>query len=97
MEREYFVYILASKKNGTLYTGVTANLIHRVYEHKKGLVEGFSKKYNVNILVFYEAYQYVNDAIYREKCIKKWRREWKIKLIEDQNPNWNDLYLDLIA
>ena len=96
MEREYFVYILASKKNGTLYTGVTGNLIHRVYEHKEGLIEGFTKKYDVKILVYYETHQYIYDAIYREKCIKRWKREWKINLIEAQNPNWEDLYKQFI-
>ncbi|MCP3965993.1 MAG: GIY-YIG nuclease family protein [Lentisphaerae bacterium] len=82
--------------NGTLYAGVTADLINRVYEHKEGLVNGFTKNYKVKMLVFYESYQYVNDAIYREKCIKKWRREWKINLIQTQNPNWDDLYEQFI-
>ena len=88
----YYVYILASKRNGTLYIGVTNDLQRRVYEHKNGLVDGFTKKYNVKILVYYESTVDVASAIYREKCIKKWNRDWKIKLIEKGNPNWEDLY-----
>ena len=93
---QYYVYILASKKNGTLYIGVTNNLIKRVYEHKQGLIEGFSKKYNVHRLVYYEATNDVNSAIYREKCLKKWNRAWKIRLIRENNPSWEDLYKDLL-
>ena len=93
---QYYVYILASKKNGTLYIGVTNNLIKRVYEHKQGLIEGFSKKYNVHRLVYYEATNDVNSAIYREKCLKKWNRAWKIRLIKENNPSWEDLYKDLL-
>ena len=93
--REYYLYILANKRNGTLYVGVTNNLLRRIYEHKNDLVEGFTKKYAVKNLVHYEAYKNINDAITREKQIKKWLREWKIKLIEESNPTWKDLYEEL--
>jgi putative endonuclease len=93
--KRYFVYILASERNGTLYIGITNNLLKRVYEHKNNLVEGFTKKYNVHDLVYYEAYNYVHDAIAREKNIKKWKRQWKIELIEKSNPKWEDLYYSL--
>ena len=93
--KQYFVYILASKRNGTLYTGVTSNLLKRVYEHKNNLIEGFTKKYNVHTLVYYEAYNDIYDAIAREKNIKKWKRQWKIELIEKSNPKWEDLYYSL--
>jgi putative endonuclease len=93
--KQYFVYILASKRNSTLYIGITSNLLKRVYEHKNNLIEGFTKKYNVHDLVYYETYNYVHDAITREKNIKKWRRQWKIELIEKSNPKWEDLYCSL--
>ncbi len=93
--KQYFVYILASKRNGTLYTGLTNNLIKRVYEHKNDLVDGFTKKYRVHNLVYYEVYNNIDDAISREKRIKKWKRQWKIKLIEKENPLWTDLYNQL--
>ena len=96
MSKNYYVYILASKQNGTLYTGITGNLAQRVYQHKKGLVEGFTKRYNLKILVHIEEYNNVHDAILREKQIKKWNRQWKIELIESHNPDWRDLYNDLI-
>jgi len=89
------VYILASKKNGTLYIGVTSDLRKRVWEHQNQLVDGFTKKYKVNRLVYYEVHDNPRSAIEREKRLKKWRREWKIKLIEKQNPGWDDLYNDL--
>ena len=95
--RGYFVYILASKKNGTLYIGVTNDLIKRIFQHKDNLVEGFTKKYGVYKLVYYEIFKNINDAITREKNIKKWKRKWKIELIEELNPNWKDLYYTLIA
>ena len=94
-EKQYFVYILASKKYGTLYTGVTSNLIQRIYQHKNGLIEGFTKQYNVHHLVYYEIHSDVNEAITREKCIKKWYRQWKINLIERNNPQWFDLSIGL--
>ena len=95
MSQNYYVYILASKRNGTLYIGVTQDLLKRVYLHKKELLDGFTKKYNVKRLVYYEVYQDIKDAILREKRLKKWKRKWKIKLIEEKNPNWEDLYYKL--
>ena len=94
--RDYYVYILASKKNGTLYTGVTNDLIRRIHEHKEGLVEGFTKKYAISRLVHYEGYSDIAEAIAREKCIKKWKRQWKVELIEESNSQWEDLYYGLI-
>ncbi|MDP3174406.1 MAG: GIY-YIG nuclease family protein [Phenylobacterium sp.] len=93
---QYYVYILTSKKNGTLYVGVTKDLVRRVYEHKEGLIEGFTKKYNVKMLVHYEITPDINSAIKREKVLKKWNRQWKIALIEKTNPDWNDLAKDFI-
>lgn len=90
--KQYYVYILASKKNGTLYIGVTNNLIKRIYEHKHGLVEGFTQSYAVNKLVYYEETPDIKSAISREKQMKKWYRKWKIELIEKENPKWKDLY-----
>ena len=90
--KQGYVYILFSKKNGTLYTGVTSDLIRRVYEHKSKLIEGFTKKYNVDKLGYYEIFPLVTDAIAREKQIKGGSRAKKIALIESMNPNWNDLY-----
>ena len=89
--RQYFVYILASKKNGTLYIGVTNDLGRRMYEHKNGLVEGFTKKYSVYKLVYYERFNYIEYAIRREKILKKFLRKDKIALIEQSNPEWVDL------
>ena len=88
----YYVYILSSKRNGTLYTGVTSNLVKRVYEHRNGLVECFSKKYRVHNLIWYEMHESAESAINREKQIKKWKRDWKLKLIEKENPHWIDRY-----
>ncbi|OGW82219.1 MAG: GIY-YIG nuclease [Omnitrophica bacterium RIFCSPLOWO2_12_FULL_44_17] len=88
----YFVYILANKKNGTLYIGVTSELKKRIYEHKEKLVDGFTKKYGVDKLVYYEQTDDIKEAILREKQLKKWRRDWKIQLIEEQNSKWEDLY-----
>ena len=90
--KNFYVYILASKKNGTLYVGVTSGLAKRVYEHKNGLVDGFTKKYNVHNLVWYEVHDSAESAITREKQIKKWNRAWKLELIEKENPGWDDLY-----
>ena len=95
MDKQYFVYLLASKPYGTLYTGITSNLVQRVYQHKEGLVDGFTKKYNVHRVVFYEVHSDVNEAILREKCIKKWNRQWKINLIEQHNPQWLNLAIGL--
>ena len=93
--KNYFVYILASKKNGTLYIGVTNDLNRRIYEHKNNLVEGFTKKYNIKTLVYYESTNSIESAINREKQFKKWNRKWKLKLIEEKNPMWLDLSIDL--
>jgi putative endonuclease len=88
----YYVYLLASKKHGTLYLGVTNDLVRRVYEHRTKAVEGFTKRYAVDKLVWFEIHDNVEAAITREKELKKWRRDWKIRLIEEQNPEWVDLY-----
>jgi len=93
--KDYFVYILASEKNGTTYIGVTSDLLRRVWKHKEGLIEGFTKKYNVKILVYFEQTNDIESAISREKQLKKWSRNWKVKLIEKDNIRWRDLYLDL--
>lgn len=87
----YFVYIIASNKNGTLYIGVSNNLSKRVWEHKNSVVPGFTSKYNVNKLIYYESYTQIESAINREKVLKKWNRQWKINLIEKENPKWLDL------
>ncbi|OGH58612.1 MAG: hypothetical protein A2725_02840 [Candidatus Magasanikbacteria bacterium RIFCSPHIGHO2_01_FULL_33_34] len=91
MIKTYYVYILASKRNGTLYIGVTNELTRRVLEHKNKVIKGFTEKYGVDKLVYYEDYVNIEEAIKREKAMKKWNREWKVKLIEKNNPNWNDL------
>jgi len=89
--RDYYVYILASKRNGTLYVGMTNNLIRRIREHKLGKISGFTKKYKVHKLVYYEHFDYAEAAITREKRIKEWQRKWKLELIERENPIWKDL------
>ena len=94
-EKQPCVYLLASKKNGTLYIGVTTNLVQRIYKHKNGLTEGFAGKYDVQRLVYYEGHGTMESAINREKQIKAWQRRWKIDLIEANNPEWRDLYEDL--
>ena len=91
----FYVYMLCNKRNGTLYIGVTSDLIKRVYEHKNNLVDGFTKKYNVHNLTWYEMHETAEAAIIREKQIKKWKRKWKIELIEQHNPDWKDLYEDI--
>ncbi len=91
----YYVYIMASQKNGTIYIGVTNDIIRRTYEHREGQLTGFSQKYRVKHLVHYEEFQDIRDAIQREKRLKKWNRAWKIQLIETQNPDWRDLWFDL--
>ncbi len=92
----YFVYILASKPRGTLYVGVTNNLVRRVFEHKNKLIEGFTERYDVNLLVWYELSESIESAIAYEKKLKRWRREWKIQMIEKQNPEWVDLYPQIV-
>ena len=94
---DYFVYMLASKRNGTLYVGVTNNLERRVWEHRNGYIKGFTSRYNVRRLVWFEHFSDVNEAIAREKRLKKWNRTWKLSLIEAGNPNWQDLYETLAA
>ena len=96
MSKQYYVYILSSKKNGTLYVGVTSDLVKRVWQHKQKIIEGFTKQYNIRMLVYYEIHQDINEAIRREKQIKKWNRQWKINLIEKGNSKWKDLYEGLI-
>ncbi|MEO0571606.1 MAG: GIY-YIG nuclease family protein [Bacteroidota bacterium] len=88
---QYYVYIITNKKDGTLYTGMANDVERRIFEHKSKVIEGFSKKYGLTRLVYFEMYQYVKDAIIREKRMKKWKRQWKIDLIEEENPKWNDL------
>ena len=90
------VYILSSKKNGTLYIGVTSDLVKRIWEHKNNVVDGFTKKYNVHNLVWYEIHEEMDSAIQREKQIKKWNRQWKLQLINEFNPEWRDLYPGII-
>ncbi len=93
--KTYYIYILASKRNGTLYIGVTSDLKKRIWEHKNNLVEGFTKKYGVHMLVYYESTGDVRSAITREKQLKEWNRKWKTELIEKNNPEWKNLYCDL--
>ena len=95
MKKQAAVYILASKYNGTLYIGVTSNLIQRIWQHKEDLLEGFTQKYTVHFLVYYELHEEMPTAILREKQLKKWNRQWKINLIEKSNPEWKDLWPEL--
>ncbi|MGD1040825.1 MAG: GIY-YIG nuclease family protein [Dehalococcoidales bacterium] len=95
-EKYYYVYILASKPYGTLYTGVSSNIPSRTWQHKNDLVEGFTKRYHVHRLVWYEQTKSIESAINKEKQIKKWRRRWKLDLIEKMNPDWKDLYDEII-
>ena len=94
--KEPCVYLLASRRNGTLYVGVTSDLVKRVWQHKENLVDGFSKRYGVHRLVWYERHDSMESAIHREKAIKEWKRRWKLELIEKQNPQWRLLYEDLV-
>lgn len=94
--KQGYVYILTNKPNGTLYIGVTSNLMRRVYEHKNKLVDGFTKKHDLDRLVYFEMYDSMEEAIHREKCMKEWKREWKIKRILERNPQWDDLYAELV-
>jgi putative endonuclease len=95
MVKQFYVYILASKRNGTLYVGVTSDLTKRVWEHKSKLVKGFTEQYGVDKLVYYEVHSDAENAILREKQIKKWNRSWKLRLIEEKNPDWKDLFDDI--
>ena len=92
MNKQPAVYILASKRNGTLYIGVTSNLVKRIWEHKNNMVEGFTKRYTVHRLVWYELHESMESALTREKRLKNWKRKWKLELIETRNPKWLDLY-----
>ena len=94
--KQYYTYILASRKNGTLYVCVTSDLLKRIYEHKQNLIDGFTKKYNVHSLVYYEVHNDMREAITREKQIKKWNRRWKMRLIEEMNSEWRDLYYEIV-
>jgi putative endonuclease len=97
MNREHgYVYIVASKRNGTLYVGVTSDLPRRIYEHREGIVPGFTKRYGVKLLVYYEVLDTITAAIQREKQIKAWKRAWKLRAIEERNPEWRDLYEDIL-
>ncbi|MBN1587021.1 MAG: GIY-YIG nuclease family protein [Candidatus Omnitrophica bacterium] len=93
----YYVYILASRANGTLYLGVTNDLVKSVYQHRNNLLEGYTSKYCVHRLVYFEETEDVHSALSREKRIKKWNRAWKIRLIEDRNPDWKDLYSEILG
>jgi putative endonuclease len=95
--KSYYIYILASKRNGTLYIGVTSDLVKRIWEHKNKVVKGFTSEYNVSLLEYYEETSDVRSAIKREKQLKARRREWKLELIEKENPEWKDLYQDLLS
>ncbi|PIZ64237.1 GIY-YIG nuclease [Candidatus Roizmanbacteria bacterium CG_4_9_14_0_2_um_filter_39_13] len=92
MNKQYYVYILTNKLHTVLYTGITGNLLKRIWQHKNKVVEGFTEKYNVNMLVYYEVFEDVSTAILREKRLKKWNRQWKERLINEMNSSWNDLY-----
>ena len=94
--KKYFVYIMASRRNGTLYIGVTNDIVRRVYEHKNNVIKGFTEKYKVHHLVYLEETDDINSAIAREKQLKKWKRDWKIRLIESMNPEWKDFGEELI-
>jgi putative endonuclease len=93
--RQPCVYILASRERGTLYVGVTSNLVKRVWEHRSHVIDGFTKKYRVHDLVWFEQHETMESAILREKAIKEWQRAWKVRLIEESNPQWQDRYPDL--
>ena len=97
MERNPCVYMLASDRNGTLYTGVTSHLLKRVWEHRNHVVPGFTQRYAVSRLVWFELHGTMEAAIYREKCIKKWRRQWKLDLVDASNSSWRDLWPDIAA
>ena len=96
MNKQLAVYILSSKRNGTLYIGVTSDLVKRIWEHKNNMVEGFTKLYGVHHLVWYELHETMESAIQREKQMKEWKRKWKLELIESVNPNWQDIYNSIV-
>ena len=94
--KSYYIYILASRRNGTLYIGITNDIVRRVYEHKNDVIDGFTRTYGVHILVYFEQFDNAESAIQREKNLKFWHRAWKIRLIESMNPKWKDLYNEII-
>ena len=96
MEKSFQVYILASKRNGALYIGITSDLAKRIWQHKSGKISGFTQKYHIKLLVYYESHFNAESAIQREKQLKEWKRAWKLALIEEHNPNWQDLYENII-
>ncbi|MBS1229025.1 MAG: Excinuclease subunit domain protein [Proteobacteria bacterium] len=96
MEKQAAVYLLASQRNGTLYIGVTSNLVKRIWEHRNNAVEGFTKRYGVHTLVYYEPHATMEAAITREKQLKKWNRAWKLRLVEERNPDWRDLWPEIV-
>lgn len=96
MQKSFFVYIMTNKRYGTLYTGMTSNLLKRIYEHKNQIIDGFTKDHDLKTLVYYEHHENAEFAIKREKRLKKWERQWKIELIESSNPDWRDLYENII-
>lgn len=96
MEKGGFVYIMANRRNGTIYIGVTSNLIKRVWEHREGAADGFTKKYGCKMLVWYQKFDDIEDAIKREKQMKEWKRLWKLREIEEMNPDWNDLFESVV-
>jgi len=96
-EKSFAVYIMASRRNGTLYIGATSDLVGRVHQHKNGVFDGFTKKYKVHMLVWYEQHATADTAIYREKQLKNWNRLWKLRIIEEMNPEWRDLYGDIVG
>lgn len=96
MPKRYWVYIMASRRNGTLYIGVTNDIARRVWEHREGHIPGFTRKYDVKILVYYDMFEDVSAAIYRETRLKKWKRRWKLELIQKTNPEWRDLYESIV-
>ena len=96
MERSGYVYIMASKPNGTLYIGVTSNLVKRAWEHREGFVDGFTKRYGCKLLVWFEVHDRIEEAILREKQMKEWQRAWKVRRIVEMNPDWRDLYPTLV-
>lgn len=91
-----FVYMMSNKKDGVLYIGVTSDIVKRIYEHKNGFVDGFTKQYNLKNLVYYEVYDDITEAVKREKQLKNWHREWKVELVNMQNPHWEDLYESIL-
>lgn len=95
MDKQFYVYILTKKRNSTFYVGMTSNLPKRIWEHKNEVAEGFTKEHNIKMLVYYEVFDNAEHAIKREKRLKKWNRSWKMKVIEEMNPEWKDLYNDI--